>query len=197
MHFRPACPQDAPQIAAIYNHYVQSTAITFAYAAPTAREFAEKILRLGATHPFLVCEERGEVAGFAYAAPYREKEAFLWDVELTIYLAPEKGGGGLGTALMGRLLACVKDQGFQTAYSCVTLPGEASLRLHRRFGFDTLGVHPRAGYKHGRWHDVIWLALPLGDFSPTPVHPRPFAAYTQQMLEQLWASQGVSHPRQR
>lgn len=187
MIYRPALPQDAPRISQIYRHYVEHTAVTFAYDAPTEEDFRQKISTLSLTHPFLVCEQDGQVAGFAYAAPYREKEAFQWDVELTVYLDPHGQRQGMGTGLMGRVLALLKRQGFMTAYSCVTLPNAGSEALHRRFGFDTLGVHPRSGYKLGRWHDVVWLALPLGDYPAPPPPPTPFAALPAEEVSTLLA----------
>lgn len=176
MIYRTAQAEDALQISDIYRYYVENTAVTFAYDAPTEEEFRRKIQHLGKTHPFLVCEEEGRIAGFAYAAPYREKEAFQWDVELTIYLAPDACRKGLGAALMERLLRLLGLQGYLTAYSCVTLPNPGSEKLHSRFGFDTLGVHPRSGYKLGKWQDVIWLQKTLGDFPSEPMPPMPFAS---------------------
>lgn len=169
MLIRPARSADAADVAAIYAHYVANTAITFATQAPTEADFTARIRQK--RYPFLVCEEEARVTGFIYAAPFRQKEAYRWDVELTIYLAPGSEGRGTGSALMERCLAELTRRGFLNAYSCITLPGERSVGLHRRFGFVQLGLFPKTGYKAGAWHDVVWMGKTLGDFSGAPAEP--------------------------
>ncbi len=169
MLIRIACRDDAPAIALIYAYYVRETAITFATHAPTAEEYAARIADV--RYPFLVAEEGGQVQGFAYAAAFREKEAYRWDVELTIYLAPEFKGVGIGKELLTRCLQELRAQGYLNAYSCITLPNDRSVGLHRRLGFRELGVFPKTGYKLGKWHDVVWMGLELGEFSDPPREP--------------------------
>ena len=171
MRCRPACARDAARLADIYAPYVADTAITFATAMPTEGEFAEKIARIGAAFPFLVYEEEGRVLGYAYAATYRVREAYRWDVELTIYLAPGIEGQGIGSELMAELLRTLEKQGYVNAYSCITLPGERSVALHRKFGFTQLGVFPHTGYKHGQWHDVVWMSKTLCEAAEHPDDP--------------------------
>ncbi len=176
MIIRRARAADAPAIHDIYAHYVLNTAITFATHAPSAQEYAAHMADL--RYPFLAAEEDG-IAGFAYAASFREKEAYRWDVELTIYLAPGQEKRGTGSLLMAELLRLLSQQGYLNAYSCITLPNEGSIRLHRRFGFDELGVFPRSGFKLNRWHDVIWLGKALGECSQAPQEPRPLPPLTE------------------
>lgn len=185
MHIRPAVPQDAPAIADIYNHYVRETVITFACQDIDAAHFAAQITE--GKYPFLAAESDGAVVGFAYASEFRQKDAFRWDTELTIYLAPGTERQGVGSRLMNALLRLLQKQGYLMAYSCVTLPNEGSLRLHRRFAFETLGVFPRTGYKLGRWCDVIWLQLPLGSHDSEPTEPRPFASLSLNEIQSLLA----------
>ena len=187
MRCRPACARDAARLADIYAPYVADTAITFATAMPTEGEFAEKIARIGAAFPFLVYEEEGRVLGYAYAATYRVREAYRWDVELSIYVDTSCRGRGVGKALMERLLRCLRAQGYQNAYSCITLPNERSIGLHTRFGFAQTGLFHQAGYKLGKWHDVVWLRLPLGDFPENPAEPTPFSALAPEQLSALMA----------
>ena len=178
MLLRRAVPADAPAVAAIYAHYVRETAITFATRAPSAEDFAARMA--DDRYPFLVCEEAGAVQGFVYAAAFRQKEAYRWDVELTIYLAPGLEGQGIGARLMSACLALLTAQGYLNAYSCITLPNARSVGLHRRLGFTELGVFPKTGYKLGAWHDVVWMARTLGDFPAEPREPRP--------LSEVWDS---------
>lgn len=160
---------DAPVIRDIYAHYVRRTAITFATEEPTTADLVAKIS--DARYPFLVAEKNGRLVGFAYADSFRKKEAYRWDVELSIYLAPGIEGQGFGTELMEELLRILTHQGYVNAYSCITLPGERSVRLHKRFGFRELGVFPRTGYKLGQWHDVIWMSKTLNDPEDKPQEP--------------------------
>lgn len=173
MLIRPAQPSDAEAIAAIYGHYVRETVITFACSEPTAADFAAQITQ--GHYPFVVAQSEDAVIGFAYAHAYHAKEAFRWDVELTIYLHPAWQRQGAGSRLMDALLKLLRRQGYLLAYSCITLPNPASLALHRRFGFTEVGVFPRNGYKLGRWCDVIWLQCLLGEALPAPREPEPFS----------------------
>lgn len=172
MLIRPAELADAPAIAAIYGYYVRETCITFICQEPTAAHYVAQI-REG-KYPFLVAEEEGQVAGFAYAAAFRPHDAYRWDVELTIYLQPGREGHGTGSMLMSALLEELTRLGYLTVYSCVTVPNERSVALHKRFGFAELGVFTDTGYKHGQWHGVLWLSKVLGELANPPREPRAF-----------------------
>ncbi len=170
MRCRLAVPADAPRLVEIYAPYVADTAVTFATVALTEEDFLHKMQDV---FPFLVCEENGRVLGYAYAAAFRAKEAYRWDVELSIYVDAEAHRRGVGSKLMGGLLALLRAQGYKSAYSCITLPNEPSLCLHQRFGFAQVGLFENAGYKLGKWRSVAWLRLPLGDFHGEPAEPLP------------------------
>ncbi|MGN0794449.1 MAG: GNAT family N-acetyltransferase [Aristaeellaceae bacterium] len=170
MRIRSAVPADASAVAAIYDHYVRTTAITFATHTPAAEHYAGQIA--DDRYPFLVAEEEGTVTGFAYAAAFREKEAYRWDVEMSIYLAPGKEGHGIGKSLMSECLRLLAAQGYLTAYSCITLPNERSVGLHKGVGFRELGVFRKTGYKMGKWHDVIWMGYELGEYRDEPEEPK-------------------------
>lgn len=134
-----------------------------------------------------MAEHQNQVAGFAYAHAYHPKEAYGWDTELTIYLRHGQEGRGIGFRLMDALLKLLRKQGFLLAYSCITLPNAASIGLHKRFGFTELGIFPRSGYKLGRWHDVIWLQLPLAEAVVPPADPVPFSALDPAEVQQIIA----------
>lgn len=172
MLYRPAVITDAERLAQIYAPYVERTAITFATEPLTAAEFEQKIL---SPYPFLVCEVNGIVAGYAYASPLREKKAYRWAAEPSIYIDPAYQSMGMGKGLMERLLKLLSLQKFQSVYSCITLPNEKSFRLHGKFGFREVGRFEKSGYKLGAWHDVAWLYLPLASFPETPAEPVPFS----------------------
>lgn len=182
MRCRIAAPADAPRLAEIYAPYVADTAITFATVPLTAEDFLHK---MAGPHPFLVCEENGHVLGYAYAAAYRPKEAYRWDVELTLYVDAAAHGRGAGKLMLRCLLAILKQQGYRNAYSCITLPNEKSIGLHTSLGFSQIGLFANAGYKLNQWHSVVWLHLPLNDFPTPPAEPIPFRELPVQTLAMI------------
>ncbi len=166
---RSADPErDAAACAAIYAPHVEASATSFEAEPPTAAELAERIERTGATHPWLVAESDGEVLGFAYACEHRTRAAYRWAVDVSIYLAEANRGQGLGRALYEELFERLRDQRFRVACAGVTLPNEASVRLHESLGFTPVGVYRRIGWKAGAWHDVGWWQL---DLSPDGEDP--------------------------
>ncbi len=182
MRCRLVCPADAPRLAEIHAPYVANTAITFATTPLAEKDFLHK---MEGPYPFLVCEENGLVLGYAYAAPFREKEAYRWDVELSIYVDAAAHGRGAGTRLMRCLLALLRAQGYLNAYSCITLPNEKSIALHKALGFAEIGLFPNAGYKLNKWRSVAWYCLPLGDFSGQPAEPTPIACLPEASLSAI------------
>lgn len=173
MLLRCAAAGDAPRLVDIYAPYVAETAITFATTLPDPSFYTEK---LDAGRPFIVAEEDGQVVGYAYAAAYRAKEAYRWDAEVSIYVAQDCRGRGVGRALLGGLVRLMRRLGYVNAYACITLPNEPSIRLHESAGFQWRGTLERSGFKLGRWHDVAWLALPLCTPPAEPAEPLPPSA---------------------
>ena len=175
-HFliRRAAAGDAAALLDIYAPYIRDTAITFEYDVPAAEEFAARIGDIARTHPYLVCERDGRPVGYAYAHNIRERAAYDWAAELSVYLAPAAQGQGAGTALYRCLIDLLAMQNLRILYGCVTLPNEKSERLHEKLGFAPVGVWHGAGWKFGRWHDVGWLEKRLGgDGAAQPVIPFP------------------------
>lgn len=125
-----------------------------------------RIASIGAFYPYLAAREggrNGAIVGYAYASRAQERAAYRWNAELSVYLEQGRGGRGAGTALYRALLGLLALQNIRNVYGTVTLPNAASLRLHEKFGFRPVGVFPHAGYKLGRWHDVLHLEKALGD----------------------------------
>lgn len=167
-----ARPGDGDALAAIYAPLVRDTAVSFATEPPTGPEMGAWVESILQTHPWLVAERSGEVAGYAYAAPHRKRAAYRWTVETSVYVHAEARRTGVARALYGALLIQLELLGFTTALAGVTLPGDASLCLHRSLGFSDVGVYRRVGFKQGAWHDVLWLERALGDAQRTPGEPR-------------------------
>jgi len=159
---RPFQWSDVPAITAIYRHYVDQTAITFDTEAPGEPAMAEKfghLLELG--HPLIVAVVDDQVVGYAYASFYRPRAAYRFTCEDSIYLHPDAIGKGLGKVLLGELITQSQAFGFKQMIAVITAESAASIALHEKFGFDTVGRHAALGLKFDRWLDVIHMQKAL------------------------------------
>jgi phosphinothricin acetyltransferase len=160
---RAAAPRDLTTVAEISAHYVTNSVATFAETPWTVdqwRRWLDELARRGL--PFLVAELSGEVAGYAYAGPYRPKPAYRHTAEDTIYIAPGRIGHGLGAALLGTLMTETARAGMRQLIAVIADTGDgASAALHRRFGFTEAGRLTGVGYKHGRWIDTLLMQRSL------------------------------------
>lgn len=156
---------DGEAIAAIYAPYVRTTIITFETEPPDGPEMARRIGdRLGQNLPWIVAQDdRGAVLGYAYAGPFHPRHAYRFTVEPSVYLAQDARGRGIGPLLYERLFAILTEQGFRQAVALISLPNDASVMLHERFGFRHTGTHERVGHKLGGWIDVGLWQRPLGE----------------------------------
>ncbi len=177
MLIRHADPdRDAARCAAIYAPFVRDTVISFEEQPPDADELARRIERTSRSHPWLVSELDGQVSGFAYGALHRERAAYRWATDVTVYVDPAYHRRGIGRSLYTSLFELLVRQGFHVACAGVTLPNEASVRLHESLGFLPVGVYRRIGFKFGAWWDVGWWQLRLtGAGAEPPAEPRPSA----------------------
>jgi L-amino acid N-acyltransferase YncA len=121
--------------------------------------------------PWLVCEHRGELLGYAYASPHRVRAAYQWSVDVSVYIHAQARRSGVGRGLYRSLFALLTLQGFYHAYAGITLPNPASVGLHESLGFQPVGVYRSVGYKLGAWHDVGWWQLALQERVPAPEPP--------------------------
>lgn len=167
MNIRFANEQDAAGLLAVYGQYID-TSITFETELPTPEAFAARIRDIRQVYPYLALEDGGRIAGYAYAHRIRERAAYDWSAELSVYLARDYTGRGYGRRLYGLLMDLLALQNVKTAIGCVTVPNPASEALHEAMGFTRIGVSPRAGYKNGAWHDVAWFEKPLGPYEADP-----------------------------
>ena len=169
--------RDAEACAAIYAPSVEDSVISFEERAPDAAEIAARIATISATHPWLVAEAGGEVVGYAYACRHRERAAYRWAADVSVYIAAGQRGQGHGRSLYEALFERLRAQRFQVACAGITLPNEASVGLHERLGFVAVGIMRRIGWKQGAWRDVGWWHLELvpaaADPPPEPLPPEP------------------------
>jgi phosphinothricin acetyltransferase len=159
----------------IYAPFVAGTATSFEEQVPAVEAFRDRVTATTRTHPWVVAEVGGAIAGYAYASQHRVRAAYRWSTEVAVYVGPAFHRAGVGRALYSELIARLRAQRFVNAYAIITLPNDPSVRFHESLGFERCGLYPRAGFKHGRWHDVGWWALRLAevDRPDDPLPPDP------------------------
>lgn len=173
MNIRFATPADAPSILAIYGPYVMNSAITFEYEVPTVAEFAGRIQTIQQQLPYLVAESDGQLLGYAYASKHRDRTAYQWSVETSVYIHPDGHRQGIARQLYTTLLALLRRQGYYNAYAGITLPNQKSEAFHQSMGFELIGIYTNIGYKMGAWHSVAWFQLVLQPYQANPTVPIP------------------------
>ena len=191
MSIRVARPQDGAALLSIYSQYIR-TPITFEFDLPSPEEFSRRVASTLEHYPYLVWQEGNALLGYAYAHPEREREAYQWNAELSIYLAPSATGRGIGRRLYAALMDLLVLQGVRTAYGVVTDPNPASEGLHQALGFRRAGVHRNTGYKDGAWYDVIWFEKALAPYDLAPAPVVPFPRLDPRAVEEILASHAPS-----
>lgn len=157
IRIRPAAAADADAIAAIYNRYIATSIATFEEEAVAGDEMRARMATVaGAGLPWLVAEDGGRVTGYAYATKWRGRPAYRFSCEITVYLAEDTLGQGIGTALYGALFELLEAQGLHLVIGGIALPNEASVALHERFGMTKVAHFHEVGFKFGRWVDVAF-----------------------------------------
>lgn len=156
MHLnRPATDADAPAIAGIYNYYVAQSIVTFEEEDVPAAEIARRISAVqSAGLPWIVADVGGQIAGYAYATPWKERIGYRFSVETTIYLAQGLSGRGIGTQLYSELFRLLEARGIKSAIGGIALPNDASVALHEKMGMKKVAEFERVGVKFGRWINV-------------------------------------------
>jgi L-amino acid N-acyltransferase YncA len=170
---RLATEQDAEDTLAIYAPIVRSTPISFELEPPSVSEMRRRIADTLAYLPWLVCEDRGAMLGYAYASKHRVRAAYQWSVDVSVYVHAPARRAGVGRALYTSLLKMLILQGFYHALAGIALPNPASVGFHEALGFQLVGVYRAVGYKLGAWHDVGWWQLSLQEPSLPPDAPLP------------------------
>jgi len=174
MKLRAATPDDAAVIADIYAPYVSESAVSFETTPPDPSAIRARMESGGPLYPWIVGEaEDGSLLGYAYAARFRDRPAYRFTVETSVYLRSGAGGQGLGRRLYEPLLAILEAEGFTQAIAAITLPNAASVRLHERLGFVGAGTYRRVGWKLGEWHDVGLWQKALAPAGNPPEEPKP------------------------
>jgi phosphinothricin acetyltransferase len=174
---RRATADDAAAIASIYAPYVRASVVSFETEAPDAAEMRDRIEGLGDLYPWLVaCDDEGAVLGYAYGCAFRTRPAYRFSVETTVYVADGAQRRGIGRLLYRALLALLEGQGFTQAIGAITIPNEASMKLHESLGFVRAGTYEKVGFKLGEWRSVGLWQRPLAPMVARPEEPKPVSA---------------------
>ena len=181
---RLANPTDAVAMLAIYAPYIRHTSITFETGVPAVADFANRIHSYMQKWPWLVYEKDGQIAGYAYASQYRERVAYQWSVECSVYVHDDHFRCGIARALCTALFSILKAQGFTTVYAVINLPNDRSVAFHESIGFHYFATYKKVGYKLGKWKDVGWWQLQLNDYKDEPAAPIKFSALSNEIIKE-------------
>jgi L-amino acid N-acyltransferase YncA len=175
--------EDGAGIAEIYRPIVASTSISFETDPPDEQEIQRRIEETLPGFPWLVCEQQGRVAGYAYATRHRSRAAYQWSVDVSVYVHPDFRRRGIGQGLYVALLQILRAQGYFNAYAGIALPNPGSVGLHEAIGFKAIGVYRNVGFKLGAWHDVGWWELAL---QPAGRAPGPLRSVAEVQGDPSW-----------
>ncbi|PKM71402.1 MAG: GNAT family N-acetyltransferase [Firmicutes bacterium HGW-Firmicutes-17] len=173
---RGAKISDVEELLGIYAPYVRETAITFEYTVPTIEEFSERMKKTLTKYPYLVAVQETEILGYAYASEFKNRTAYDWAVETTIYVKQESRKSGVGKKIYQALEAVLKKQNICNLYACIAYPNPGSIGFHEHMGYQTIGHFLKCGYKFETWYDMIWMEKMIGEHISNPA---PFRAITE------------------
>ncbi len=181
LQIRVASPNDAQAILDIYRYYVENTAVTFEVIAPTVDEIRNRISKTLERYPYFVAVFEDRVIGFAYAGPFKPRQAYDWSVETTVYISSTERGNGVGSILYETLEDALRQMGILNVYACVACSEsadeyltDASFRFHEREGYVKVGKFHNCGSKFGCWYSMTWMGKTLGPHNADPAPIRPF-----------------------
>jgi len=170
LEIRIATEKDAEELLKIYSYYVENTAITFDYEVPSIEEFAGKIKKVLEKYPYLVATLDGEIAGYAYVGTFKDKAAYDWAVETTVYVHKDKKGHGIGRALYLKLEELLAKQNILNMEACIAYTEtedeyltNASVRFHEKLGYRMVGEFKKCGYKFNHWYNMVWMEKHIGE----------------------------------
>jgi L-amino acid N-acyltransferase YncA len=189
---RLATPADAEAILEIYAPYIEKTSFTFETEVPATEEFADRIRTCLLSWPWLVCEIKGKIAGYAYATKHRERTAYQWCAESSVYIHDDFQRAGIARALYSTLFEIVKKQGCRNIYAVINLPNEKSVAFHESLGFSYFATFEKVGYKSGKWKNTGWWKLQVNEYGDEPDAPVKFSVFNKEFLPVLFAAKSVA-----
>lgn len=182
---RIAKQTEAESILNIYTPYIQNTSFTFETEVPTIDEFKKRIESYLVNWPWLVCEINGKIAGYAYCGKHRERIAYQWCTESSVYVHDDFQRMGVAKALYAAIIELVKLQGYRNLYAVINLPNERSVLFHEQMGFKYFATYKNVGYKLGKWKNVGWWELQLNEYNLEPEPPKKFSEMELIVIETI------------
>lgn len=173
---RLARPEDARALLDIYSWYVENTTVTFEYEVPSVQEFARRITDTLRSYPYLVALRGGEIVGYAYAGRFRERAAYDWCCEASVYVRRDMHRLGIGRLLYQELERILRLQNIASIDACISHPNKDSIKFHSSLDFERVARFSKCAWKMGRWVDVIWMQKILRD---DDTEPEPFIPFSQ------------------
>ena len=178
---RPVKEEDALSLLSIYSYYVTDSAVSFENEVPSIEEFRERIRNISSYYPYIVAEKNGRIAGYAYAAAFKNRAAYDWDVETTIYLDRAMKRCGIGRMLLDKLEEILEAMNITNVNACIASIDEEdeyltrdSILFHTRMGYSMVGCFHRCGYKFNRWYDMVWMEKLIGEHRKNQPEVVPF-----------------------
>lgn len=160
---RQAVPEDADALLAIYAPYVTDTAITFEYDVPSCAEFRRRMEAVFPRYPYLAACRGDEILGYTYASAFKNRKAYDWSVETSVYVKKDCHGQGVGSLLYRELERRLKLQNVCNLCACIAYPNPESIAFHEKHGYTTVAHFHKSGYKFGTWYDMIWMEKAIRD----------------------------------
>ncbi len=157
INVRPVQISDADFCLRLYSKYVVDSAVSFELEAPSLEEFSNRIETISKRFPYLIAEESGSAVGYAYASAYRDRAAYQWNVEVSIYVEERSKKSGVATKLYTELFSELERIHICKAFAVIALPNEASVGFHQKMGFEKFATYRNVGFKLNQWHDVLWM----------------------------------------
>lgn len=154
MPVRACTLADIPSLCGIYNHYIAHTAITFEESPVSVTDMQKRVENTMQLFPWLVYEENEKILGYAYASKWKDRSAYQYTAEVTVYLHPEHCGKGIGSILYTSLIEQLANKNIHSLLACIAIPNIASEKIHEQFGFRQVAHFREVGFKFGRWLDV-------------------------------------------
>jgi L-amino acid N-acyltransferase YncA len=154
---------DAQGMLDVYAPYVVSSHISFETEVPTLQNFEERIQKVSKRFPWWVAEVNGKIVGYAYASTFRERAAYNWALESSVYVADLHHGSVVAKSLYEKLFEVLKIRGTKQLIAVISVPSEKSVRFHEKMGFKRVGTIPSAGFKFEKWWDVLVMTKLLED----------------------------------
>jgi len=182
---RTATKEDIINILKLYTPYILNTVVTFEYEVPSAESFIERFESITKQFSWIVCEIDGELAGYAYASKAFERAAYQWNADISVYIAEKFQRRAIATAFYKAVEQFLRLQGYFNVYAIITGENEKSVNFHNALGYSRFAVFNKAGYKFGKWLDVIWFVKQINSFVPNPKAPVAFSLLDKETVDHI------------